>query len=84
MPLQQMTEQNSYDTYDNLIASHELVNELRELYDLPMISKEENEDLMSSHIIININGFLKDCATNPEENLVDNVIKTCRSKKDIS
>ena len=51
MPLQQLIEQNSYDTNDNFVDSHELANDLRELYDLPMISKEENEDLMSSHII---------------------------------
>jgi hypothetical protein len=83
MPLQQMIEQNSYDANDNLTASHQLANELRELYDLPMISKEEIEDLMSLHIIINLNGFLKDYATNSEENQI-NATKTCRSKKDIS
>ncbi|MGN6614756.1 MAG: hypothetical protein ACTHKC_06910 [Candidatus Nitrosocosmicus sp.] len=67
MPLQQMIEQNSYDANDKMIASHQLANELRELYYLPMISKEENKDLMSSHIIINLNGFLKDYATNSEK-----------------
>ena len=74
MPLQQMTEQNSYDTNDNLVDSNESANELRELYDLPMISKEEFEDRMSLHIIINLNGFLKDCATNSEVSPID-VIK---------
>jgi hypothetical protein len=78
MPLQQMIEQNSYDANDDLTTSHELANDLRELYDLPMISKEEeNKDLMSSDIIINLNGFLKDYTPNSEENPVD-AIKTCR------
>jgi hypothetical protein len=71
MPLQQMIEQNSYDANNgDLTTSHELANELRELYDLPLISKEKDEDLMSSHIIINLNGFLKDYADS-EENPID-------------
>jgi hypothetical protein len=67
-----MIGESSQYNNDALIPSHELANELRELYDLPMISKkeeeeEENKDLMSSHIIINLNGFLNDYATNSEK-----------------
>ena len=72
MPLQQMIEQNSYDVNSDLTTSHELANDLWELYDLPMLSKEEeDEDLTSLHIIINLKEFLKDYATISEENPVD-------------
>jgi hypothetical protein len=82
MRLQMIEETNQYN--NDLIPSHELANELRELYDLPMISKkeeeeeEENKDLMSSHIIINLNGFLKDYDSISEENPIDDVIKFIR------
>ena len=52
MPLQ-MIGQNSYDyNEDNLVDSHELSQELRELYDSPLISTNEA-------IITNLNGFFK-------------------------
>ena len=73
----QMIEQNSHEINDDLIPSHELANDLRELYDLPLISKKEDEDLISLDIIINLNGFLKDYATISEENPID-AIKACR------
>jgi hypothetical protein len=57
MPLQQMTEQNSYENNDNVKARHELAKEIREIYDLPMISKEENKDLMTLNTIINLMDF---------------------------
>ena len=59
-----------------MTVSQVLANELRELYDLPPISKEEMTK-KSSDIIINLRGFLKDYAnTDSEENMVD-ATKSC-------
>lgn len=72
MPLQQIIGQNGYNINDDLTVSHTLANELRELYDLPQISKEK--EMISPDIITNLNGFLKDYAnTDSEENPVDDV-----------
>ena len=40
MPLQRI-EQTSPDINNDLITSHELANDLRELYDLPLILTDE-------------------------------------------
>jgi hypothetical protein len=68
MPLQMM-EHNSHD--QEVLTSHELANELRELYDLPPLNGE-----ISSNIITNLNGLLKEYADSVES-LVD-VIKDGR------
>ena len=68
MPLQLM-ENDGYN--DELLASHELANELRELYDLPPLNGE-----ISPNIITNLNGLLKEYADSVES-LVD-VIKDGR------
>jgi hypothetical protein len=58
MPLQ-MIGQNSYDhNEDNLVDRHELSQELRELYDSPLISTDE-AIITSVDVITNLNGFLK-------------------------
>jgi hypothetical protein len=44
---------------DNILTSHQLANEIRELYDLSPIMAEEK---ISSNIITNLNGFLKEYA----------------------
>ena len=59
----QALSQNSYD--DSILISHELANELRELYDLPSLAKEE---LVSTDIITNLSGFLKEYATTDDLN----------------
>ena len=62
MPLQ-MIGQNSYDyNEDNLVDSHELSQELRELYDLPLISTDEAIKTPVD-VITNLNGFLKEYST---------------------
>jgi hypothetical protein len=68
MPLQLM-ENDGYD--DELLASHELANELRELYDLPPLNDE-----ISTDIIANLGGLLKEYVDSVES-LVD-VIKDGR------
>jgi hypothetical protein len=68
MPLQMM-EHNSHD--QEVLTSHELANELRELYDLPPLNGE-----ISPNIITNLGGLLKEYADSVE-NLVD-VIKDGR------
>ena len=70
MPLQMM-ECDGYN--DELLASHELANELRELYDLPSINKAEK---VSVDTIANLDGLLKEYASS-EESPVD-VIKDSR------
>lgn len=60
--------------YDYALSSHQLANDLREIYDLPLITAEEK---ISSDIITNLNGFLNKCTSDLEENAVD-VIKGCR------
>ena len=69
MPLQLM-ENDGYD--DELLTSHKLANELRELYDLPANKTEK----VSTDIIANLGGILKEYASS-EESLVD-VIKDGR------
>jgi hypothetical protein len=72
---------------DDVLVSHQLSNDLRELYDLPSINipqnHQEQQPQLSAKIITNLNGFLKDYATDSEENSVD-VVKYSRSKENIS
>jgi hypothetical protein len=68
MPLQLM-ENDGYN--DELLASHKLANELRELYDLPPLN-----DGISTDIIANLGGLLKEYVDSVES-LVD-VIKDGR------
>ena len=70
MPLQMM-EHNSHDQDQEVLASHELANELRELYDLPPLN-----DGISTDIIANLGGLLKEYVDSVES-LVD-VIKDGR------
>ncbi len=70
MPLQMM-EHNSHDQDQEVLASHELANELRELYDLPPLNDE-----ISTDIIANLGGLLKEYVDSVES-LVD-VIKDGR------
>jgi hypothetical protein len=70
MPLQMM-EHNSHDQDQEVLASHELANELRELYDLPPLN-----DGISTVIIANLGGLLKEYVDSVES-LVD-VIKDGR------
>ena len=74
---QQILEHNSYN--ENELASHQMAKELRELYDLPPVNiQKQQEDgkeqlqaqQLSSDIITNLNGLLKDYADS-EENPVD-------------
>ena len=86
MPLQQqvMGQTNHNNNSDDALAlsSHQLANELRELYNLPVINKQDIQGegehllLLSANIITNLNGFLKDYSSDLEENPVD-VIKDC-------
>jgi hypothetical protein len=69
MPLQMM-ENDGYD--DKLLTSHELANELREIYELPAINGEK----VSAHTIANLGGLLKEYVSSVES-LVD-VIKDSR------
>jgi hypothetical protein len=71
MPLQIM-EHNSHDQDQEVLASHELANELRELYDLPAIKAEK----VIVHTITNLGGLLKEYVDSVES-LVD-VIKDGR------
>ena len=68
----QMIGQTNSDVNNGLIASHELANDLRELYDLPQLPPKEEDAVVvkSADIITNLNGFLKDYADS-EENPVD-------------
>ncbi len=65
----QMMEHNCHD--NEVLTSHELANELRELYDLNPINGEVSVD-----IITNLNGLLKEY-DDSEESSVD-VIKNNR------
>jgi hypothetical protein len=56
----QALSQKSYD--DSILVSHELANELRELYDLPSLAAAE-EQMSAVDIITNLSGFLKEYAT---------------------
>jgi hypothetical protein len=70
MPLQ-MIEQTSPDINNGLATSHELANDLRELYDLPQLPPIEKDLVVkSSDMITHLKGFLKDYADS-EENSVD-------------
>ena len=69
MPLQMM-EHNSHE--QEVLTSHELANELRELYELPTINVEK----ISVNIIANLGGLLKEYVSSVES-LVD-VIKDSR------
>jgi hypothetical protein len=71
MPLQLM-ENDGYDDGDELLTSHKLANELRELYDLPAIKAEK----VIVHTITNLGGLLKEYVDSVES-LVD-VIKDGR------
>jgi hypothetical protein len=76
---EQILKYNDYDN-NNLLTSHQLANEIRELYDLPSIPSEEITPSSSTlGIITNLNGFLEDYLSinDLEENSVD-VIKECR------
>jgi len=76
---EQILKHNDYDN-NNLLTSHQLANEIRELYDLPSIPSEEIIPSSSTlGIITNLNGFLEDYLSinDLEENSVD-VIKECR------
>jgi len=78
MPVQ-VLKQNCVDVNeaDVFLASRQLANELRDLYNLPSIDKEKNKEkeIFSKEIIGNLSGLLKDCdTTNLEEYSVD-VIK---------
>jgi hypothetical protein len=70
MPLQMM-QHNSHDQDQEVLASHELANELRELYDLPPLN-----DGISTVNIANLSGLLKEYVDSVES-LVD-VIKDGR------
>jgi len=70
MPLQMM-EHNSHDQDQQVLTSHKLANELRELYDLPPLNDE-----ISTDIIANLGGLLKEYVDSVES-LVD-VIKDGR------
>jgi hypothetical protein len=70
MPLQLM-ENDGYEDGDELLTSHKLANELRELYDLPPLNDE-----ISTDIIANLSGLLKEYVDSVES-LVD-VIKDGR------
>jgi len=74
---QQVLKHNDYDN-NNLLTSHQLANEIRELYDLPSISSEEITPSFTVDIITNLNGFLENYISinDLEENSVD-VIKDC-------
>lgn len=81
MLLQMIGESSQYINND-LTTSRELANDLRELYDLPPLSIEEEEIVIkSSYIIAHLNGLIKDYATDSEENTID-VVKFVR--EDIS
>ncbi len=71
MPLQMM-EHNSHDQDQEVLASHELANELRELYELSAINAEK----VSVYTIANLSGLLKEYVDSVES-LVD-VIKDGR------
>jgi hypothetical protein len=77
----QMIGQTSSDINNGLTASHELANDLRELYDLPQLASKEKDEkdisVKSDDIITNLNGLLKDYV-HSEENPVDYVIKFIR------
>jgi len=65
---------------DLFLASRQLANELRDLYNLPSIDTEKNKEkeIFSKEIIGNLSGLLKDYdTTNLEEHSVD-VIKADR------
>jgi hypothetical protein len=66
----QALSENSYD--DSIVISHELANELRELYDLPSLAAKEH---VSVDIITNLSGFLKEFATSGDfdESSIDRV-----------
>jgi hypothetical protein len=69
--------------YDNALASHQLANELRELYDLSPITTT-TEEKISYDIITNLNGLLKEyAATDLEENPIDD-IKNCCCRENLS
>lgn len=55
---------------NDLITSRELANDLRELYDLPPLSIEEEMVIKLSCIITNLNGLIKDYATDSKENAI--------------
>ena len=56
MLLQMIRESSQYINTD-LTTSREVANDLRELYDLPSLSIEEEMVIKSSDIITNLNGF---------------------------
>ena len=71
------TNHSNYSDDAQAISSRQLANELRELYDLPEINKQdiqaerERDNLLliqSANIITNLNGFLKEYTTDLEEN----------------
>jgi hypothetical protein len=74
---QQILEHNSYD--ENELESYQMAKELREMYDLPPINIQKQQEgsieqlqtqHISSDIITNLNGLLKDYADS-EENPID-------------
>ncbi|MGN6559810.1 MAG: hypothetical protein ACTHJ2_04720, partial [Candidatus Nitrosocosmicus sp.] len=69
MLLQMIGESSQYINND-LTTSRELANDLRELYDLPPLSIEKEMVIKSSYMITNLNGFIKDYATDSEENTI--------------
>ncbi len=71
MPLQMM-EHNSHDQDQQVLTSHKLANELRELYDLPANKAEK----VLVNTIANLSGLLKEYVDSVES-LVD-VIKDGR------
>ena len=78
MPVQAL-KQNCVDVNeaDLFLASRQLANELRDLYNLPSTDteKDKQKEIFSKEIIGNLSGLLKDCdTTNLEEYSVD-VIK---------
>ena len=78
MPVQ-VLKQNCVDVNeaDVFLASRQLANELRDLYNLPSIDTEKDKEkaIFSKEIIENLSGLLKDYdSTNLEEYSVD-VIK---------
>jgi hypothetical protein len=70
MPLQIM--EHDRHEKEELLVSHELANELRELYDLSPINGED----VSINIITNLNGLLKEYVDSEESPV--NVIKDSR------
>ncbi|MGN6560617.1 MAG: hypothetical protein ACTHJ2_08850 [Candidatus Nitrosocosmicus sp.] len=76
-----MIGESSQSINNDLTTSREFANDLRELYDLPPLTIEEEMVINLSYIITNLNGLIKDYATDSEEITID-IVKFVR--EDIS